>query len=413
MQNHWIAEHDRKGAPGVDWSPAPLQTFFRGNLLRYITRDRRDEKNGIEAAKERGGCPRAMVMCDVPQNSNQSQHASHPNSLSGGSAGGMHEWRGLDSMDSIILKTFARGLDSMDSFIFENYFFSTYQTFVTNDETERIWKTIVPDLASQNTFLWHGMLACSSLHMAHFNPDQRDEFTVRACSHQDQAIPLFRYAIQHPDADNCDAILAYSFLLIIYSFAAYRPEESLLLVNSVGEEELLPSWFHFIRGGCSMLCSVWDNITRGPARALADAWDLPIEIEDDDIPYLDHLLAVIPPQTAAHPWPDQVVQVYTNAATELSRSFACLETLGASSTTWDILRIWPMRVSMEYMSLLHDRHPGALILLAYYCILLKRMEIQWYFEGRAAKLMAAIILNLDEGWHWCIHEPLKRVGIHS
>lgn len=37
MKSHWYAVHGRPGRAFVDWRPAPLQTFFRGNLLRYFT----------------------------------------------------------------------------------------------------------------------------------------------------------------------------------------------------------------------------------------------------------------------------------------------------------------------------------------------------------------------------------------
>jgi hypothetical protein len=37
MQKHWLSEHERHGYPDIDWAPAPLQTFFRGNLLHYFT----------------------------------------------------------------------------------------------------------------------------------------------------------------------------------------------------------------------------------------------------------------------------------------------------------------------------------------------------------------------------------------
>jgi hypothetical protein len=37
MKGHWYAAHGRPGRPLVDWRPVPLQTLFRGNLLRYFT----------------------------------------------------------------------------------------------------------------------------------------------------------------------------------------------------------------------------------------------------------------------------------------------------------------------------------------------------------------------------------------
>jgi len=37
MKSHWLSAHGRNGKPAIDWQPAPLQTFFKGNLLRYFT----------------------------------------------------------------------------------------------------------------------------------------------------------------------------------------------------------------------------------------------------------------------------------------------------------------------------------------------------------------------------------------
>ena len=38
MKSHWYSVHGRPGQAFVNWRPVPLQTFFRGNLLRYFTR---------------------------------------------------------------------------------------------------------------------------------------------------------------------------------------------------------------------------------------------------------------------------------------------------------------------------------------------------------------------------------------
>jgi hypothetical protein len=37
MKHHWLSIHARQGQPTCDWQSAPLQTFFKGNLLRYFT----------------------------------------------------------------------------------------------------------------------------------------------------------------------------------------------------------------------------------------------------------------------------------------------------------------------------------------------------------------------------------------
>jgi hypothetical protein len=37
MKNHWLSIHGRQGLAARDWQSAPVQTFFKGNLLRYFT----------------------------------------------------------------------------------------------------------------------------------------------------------------------------------------------------------------------------------------------------------------------------------------------------------------------------------------------------------------------------------------
>ena len=37
MKHHWPSTHGRHGRAGCDWKSVPVQTFFKGNLLRYFT----------------------------------------------------------------------------------------------------------------------------------------------------------------------------------------------------------------------------------------------------------------------------------------------------------------------------------------------------------------------------------------
>lgn len=37
MKHHWLSVHGRHGVASYNWQTVPLQTFFKGNLLRYFT----------------------------------------------------------------------------------------------------------------------------------------------------------------------------------------------------------------------------------------------------------------------------------------------------------------------------------------------------------------------------------------
>lgn len=55
-------------------------------------------------------------------------------------------------------------------------------------------------------------------------------------------------------------------------------------------------------------------------------------------------------------------------------------------------------------------HPGALVLLAHYCVLLMNIEDQWYFRGRATRMIQVIKQRLAPNWHQFIEKPLEILG---
>ncbi|KAJ5811893.1 hypothetical protein N7474_008194 [Penicillium riverlandense] len=372
MESHWSAQHGRKGYPSGDWSAVPLQSFFRGNMLRYFTNPHSSTKLDGDVAKI-----------------SEKQHIRR-----------IREKYNLDPIDAEVL---------------DHYFSSSYKSFVTNETTERIWRDVVPDLAYNNPFLLRGILACTALHMTYLNRPQRQTYTLRACAHQDAALPQFRYAIDHPDKNNCDAIMSFAYLLVIHSFAtdSESTTNSLLIVDDAHEnsdktELILPQWLHFIRAGCSMLCDVWDRIESGPASALASAWEDQFVVGNDNLPYLDYFVSLVPGDGS---WSDESTEIYKTAANALAGSFAYLERAKSKANVnmWNILAVWPMRVEVAFISLLSERHPGALILLAYYCMILKDVEDCWYFKGRPVKLLASIADVLDVRWYPYIQEPINVV----
>ncbi|KAJ6447299.1 Mir1 [Purpureocillium lavendulum] len=392
MQQHWLAAHGRHGTI-ADWHPVPLQTFFRGNELRYFT--------GPVQASPLG--PFLAQTVDLQTEDLQ----SHPTKGDPGAAvtkGGLH----------------SGGLDHIDQKLLHHYTTATYLTLVDRHGTEAIWRDAMAALARQHDFLMHALLACSALHLAHLVPAEQKRYLMRAQSHQDSAMPLFRRAITNVTEDNCHAVLAFAHLLVVYSFAADQPDERLLLADpSSPHPGLLSSWLYFIRNGCLLVCDFWDLIERGPLGPLAQSWESALpDLEQDPIrlQMQSHLLSLIPDAAVGGTaggelWPADICETYRDAAARLSWALAAARTLGDDEfTTWDAVRLWPMEVPVSYMEILSKGHPAALVLLAHYCRLLERLEPHWYFEGRAGTLIQSIIGGLSEAWRERIMSSLNALG---
>lgn len=74
---------------------------------------------------------------------------------------------------------------------------------------------------------------------------------------------------------------------------------------------------------------------------------------------------------------------------------------------------WSIIVSDAYIAAVQQRSPAALVLLAHYCILLKRSGERWWIEGKAEELLGKIRRILEasgEGWMQWIEWPMREIG---
>lgn len=225
---------------------------------------------------------------------------------------------------------------------------------------------------------------------------------------------LYRRALTHVTEENSHAILAFCYFLVFYAFAADRPEERLLLTDaSSPNPNLLSSWLYFVRNSCFMICEMWDSILVGPIGPLAQSWDEELPSLEGDLTkneIWNSLLSLMPGCEDAITWPEPILQVYRDTAEQLARAFAISQTLSMYGfTTWDAVRMWPMEISVDYVELLNQRHPAALILLAHFCLLLEKIEPHWYFKGRGKKLLDTVLEQLPPDWRSGVVSSLERV----
>ena len=273
-------------------------------------------------------------------------------------------------------------------------------------------------MALEHNFLMHAVLACSAMHLAHKLPSQKQSYLVRAHSHQDMAMPLFRNVIAQVTPANCHAILVFCYFLVIYSFAADRPDERLLLTDPSSQNpNLLSSWLYFVRNSCFIVCEFWDDILMGPVAPLANSWDEPLPSLEGDLAkknITDHLFSLIDVREDARyadMLTEAVCQIYLDTANQLGQAIATAQVLNCHGfTTWDAVRMWPMEISSAYVDLLNQKHPVAMVLLGHYCLLLEKIQPHWYFEGRGKKLLAAVLETLDDDWSSRLRSSLKEVA---
>lgn len=70
---------------------------------------------------------------------------------------------------------------------------------------------------------------------------------------------------------------------------------------------------------------------------------------------------------------------------------------------------FPKQDSAAFAQLVKRRVPQALIILAYYCVLLDVLDGRWWIHGWASRVLRDVLGSLDEPWRQWIEWPVQSV----
>jgi hypothetical protein len=70
---------------------------------------------------------------------------------------------------------------------------------------------------------------------------------------------------------------------------------------------------------------------------------------------------------------------------------------------------WMTLIPEEFVQLVEERVPEALLLVAHYCVLLKRLENLWWVKGKAENLLQTVRAALGDGWERWLQWPIDEV----
>ncbi|KAI1391478.1 uncharacterized protein F4822DRAFT_396848 [Hypoxylon trugodes] len=276
------------------------------------------------------------------------------------------------------------------------------------DDTSSItvWREVVADLATQYPYLLHEVLAVAALHLRSSIPEKTDILERTAAEHQARAIPLFREAIASMSPETALPLFACSCLFIPYHFAAAKDATSLLFNEDTGS---LAEWLILIQG-CAAI-TVEHNITlmRSSLRALLGDLYTP-KVEDlsggpTDARLLDlaSKLPIAPEQREAYGLVMVKLRVcfYVSdkANTALDRKNAALR--------------FPPLVGQQFRADFAEKHPAALIIWAFWCVLLQRVEERWWLKDRVRPLLLKIEELVPLEYRFLMAWPMEEAGVYQ
>ncbi|KAI1486732.1 hypothetical protein F5X96DRAFT_673373 [Biscogniauxia mediterranea] len=301
-----------------------------------------------------------------------------------------------------------------------------------DDPSRLVWSEVVPDLATRHPFLMHELLAVAAIHRALAYPEEEDPEQQHklAAEHQSRAIPLFRRALAASAAGEQDALplFACACLIIPYHFAAARDAMALLRSAETGGP---PEWLMLVEGCAAVTLRNAPTLMDSPLRALLGELRGPPPLED--LPRMSAADGRLVELKRRLPLAEEEGEegeekeegegkngengehrrAYAVALDGLRVSFALSDQATSVLARKNAALRFPPFMGRRCKEDLAAREPAALIVVAFWCVLLHRVEERWWLRGKIRPLLAQIRDLLPPEHHGFIAWPLEQLGLSA
>lgn len=294
--------------------------------------------------------------------------------------------------------------------LFHHYTINTYQTMTSGEDLGNVWQKHLVQWGIEFPSILHLILALSALHLAHEQPSLREQYIQQADDHFTFGIRSVTSVLAELNADNCQKIYMSAVLIcFIYFGRGPRPGEYLIFSASGPAE-----WLILMRGVRLILMSHHDRVFSGilEPKPIDRGHDLTPEMRNELHEHTVHTEAVqrlVERDISDEEERGRYLSVIDNLF-EIMREVYERRSAGSSGVgLMDLLIGWFYRLPEEMVGNLERKEPYALVLLAYWAVLLKYMDSTWFMGGWPEHVLSGVSTYLHEDFRPWIEWPLKQV----
>ena len=265
----------------------------------------------------------------------------------------------------------------------------------------------VPQVGFSHPYVLYSLLALAASHLAHFRPESRRYYYEHARARHTAATSMATPLLSNISTINEIPMYCFSILTMFISFASLRDEDDLPFhANSV-----MPSWLALFRGVRTVLEANNGAIYSSSIAFLFHSTEVKRlwGSKQADLRPLLEFETYIGASTSEDDGHSR--QLLLDAFQDLRRCFYFFydQDLGNEAKIRSLFT-WMYKIPDEFLSLVQQSHSKAICVLAFLCVLLHRLEYNWWFQGWGTHLIERIHTSLDESHRFWIRWPIQEIG---
>ncbi|KAI9699249.1 MAG: hypothetical protein M1820_007221 [Bogoriella megaspora] len=305
---------------------------------------------------------------------------------------------------------------------FSSYIARTFSSTAASEEDNiNFWAFNVPKIGLTYNFVLHLSFAVSARHLAYLQPqgEHHPHYIALAENHASIGIAEFNKALSELNNDNCGALYVSAILVCYCAFAVGPTGGGDLFICNV-EDDTSVRWLPLIHGVRIIRETVDLNILFSGLMAPLNPLDQPFHSPHSKLTLDD-------PEQIDWEEPLQTLREFmisydSSTSDTCVRSLDGLERLyeaiyGRSDGSFNDRReyqfifSWLYRLEDAFVGCLHLKDPLALLVLAYFAVLLRTKREVWYVKGWEHHLLNRIRDFLREDFMHLLHWPLEQAGL--
>lgn len=279
---------------------------------------------------------------------------------------------------------------------------TSVQTGAPKDHVE-FFQSLIPEVGFTHPFVSHAILSVAALHVAHLSKVGREQHIIRAIQHHNASLEGFRNACSDISEGNSEALFIWSTLnsLYVLGLTTQSPLQALDRKDRI----LGVEWIPMLQGVTAVLHPIFEHLQHGRVKDMLTlrGWkDLDPDKPSDK--WLDTPLSRV-----RESWKDSPnAATYETAFSVLRKCLLFVSQFDGMDdealSEWGYNRalsgslVFIHASPREYFTLLHQRQPPALILFAYFGMLLHGQRDCWVIDSLGQEIMEVVSDLL--GSHW-------------
>ncbi|KAJ5699157.1 hypothetical protein N7462_001162 [Penicillium macrosclerotiorum] len=270
---------------------------------------------------------------------------------------------------------------------------------------QAVWRIKVPQFGFSFPFVMRGILAFSALHLAHLRPERRAHYVAQAEFHHTQALQAVSAIIPNMSEENAPAIYLISSITCLISCAKPRLPHELWII---GDRDI--EWLSLFRGTAFIISAAEETIKFGVLSPIFKNGNMRSRARNGrsttKLTYLNELRQFV----TDHVLDTGEIHCYLDAIDDMGKSFATVEEEGSQNCQPADVFVWPLQISNEYLNLLRQRKPEALVIFSYFCVITHHLEWAWWMQGLSIHMIRSIYHCLDDQYRCWIQWPMEQLG---